>query len=74
MHPLADQGEKMGKYVLIITAILVVLWTLVAFTVPSSLFGWTDFQLGEFCGSGTAYTMVVGIGIWGLMKIFAPKK
>jgi len=57
------------KYVLPVTAILFVLWTLFAFLFPSHLLGLTDFQLGEVCGKGAFSTGLAGIVIWLILKI-----
>ena len=64
----------MPKYILIITAVLVVCWILFAFLAPSGSFGLTDFQMGQLAGRGTAYTMVIGIIAWVIARGLAKGK
>jgi len=64
-----------GKYVLIITAVLVVLWGVFAIFAPTGFLGLTDFQIGEIAGRATGFTLVIGIVVWLILKIFTkPKK
>ncbi len=64
----------MPKYILIITAVLVVCWALFAVLTPTGSFGLTDFQIGQIAGRATAYTIVIGILAWAIAKFSAKKK
>jgi hypothetical protein len=61
------------RYVLPVTAVLSVIWSLLAFLLPSGSAGLTDFQMGEFGGRGFVYIWVAGIGVWLILK-FAQRK
>jgi hypothetical protein len=57
------------RYVLPLTAIISVLWSLLAFLVPSHIVGLTDFQMGELGGKGFLYIWVVGIIVWIIWRL-----
>jgi hypothetical protein len=56
------------KYALPVTAIASVLWSLLAFLIPSHFFGLTDFQIGEMGGKGFLLIWVAGIIVWLILK------
>jgi hypothetical protein len=64
----------MPKYILIVTAILVVLLGLFAALAPSGFLGMNDFQIGQVAGRATGYIIVFGILAWIVAKVLTKKK
>ncbi len=63
-----------NKYILIYTAILVVLCGLFAVLAPTGAFGLTDFQIGQVAGRATVYILVAGLVGWVVATLRTKRK